>query len=284
MAIVGLLGTVYAVKQLSAQAAPCSTALRPALVGVGPAGRVLPAPAPGRRSRSRPEPVQQPRLHGPAAGERARLRCALRHPAAGRPVPAGGPRYVPAPGGPVDHPQRGGLRPRRAARAPARSPPGHRAAARRWSRRFCPRLRRSSPPSAPTPACSSSCRQRHLLLGLAPVYQVTTESAVAAVPAEQAGVAGATLETITNLGGALGIALFGSLAGAVYRAGTADTGVDTQTIGDALAQAAAPRGGPPSSSRAPGGVRRRLPPRRDRRRRSLATGSSDHRASPQRQP
>ncbi len=75
-------------------------------------------------------------------------------------------------------------------------------------------------------------------VGLAPVYQVTTESAVAAVPAEQAGVAGATLETITNLGGALGIALLGSLAGTVYRTGTAGTGVDTQTIGDAIAQAA----------------------------------------------
>lgn len=75
-------------------------------------------------------------------------------------------------------------------------------------------------------------------IGLAPVYQVTTDSSVAAVPAERAGVASATLETITNLGGALGIALFGSLAGAVYRTGTADTGINTQTIGDALAQAA----------------------------------------------
>jgi DHA2 family multidrug resistance protein-like MFS transporter len=75
-------------------------------------------------------------------------------------------------------------------------------------------------------------------IGLAPVYQATTESAVAAVPADRAGVAGATLETITNLGGALGIALFGSLAGAVYRAGTVGTGIGTQTIGDAVAQAA----------------------------------------------
>ncbi|HEX8509781.1 MAG TPA: MFS transporter [Propionibacteriaceae bacterium] len=74
-------------------------------------------------------------------------------------------------------------------------------------------------------------------LGLAPVYQLTTDATVAAVPASRAGVAGATLETITNLGGALGIALFGSLAGAVYRTGTAATGNDTQTIGDALAQA-----------------------------------------------
>ncbi|MET0695346.1 MAG: MFS transporter [Propionibacteriaceae bacterium] len=75
-------------------------------------------------------------------------------------------------------------------------------------------------------------------VGLAPVYQVTTESSVAAVPASRAGVAGATLETLTNLGGAFGIAIFGSLAGAVYRTGTAGTGIDTQSIGDALDQAA----------------------------------------------
>ena len=74
--------------------------------------------------------------------------------------------------------------------------------------------------------------------GLAPVYQVTTDAAVAALPADKAGVAGATLETVTNLGGALGIALFGSFAGAAYRSGTAGTGVNTQTIGDALDQAA----------------------------------------------
>jgi DHA2 family multidrug resistance protein-like MFS transporter len=75
-------------------------------------------------------------------------------------------------------------------------------------------------------------------VGLAPVYQVTTELSVAAVPAERAGVAGATPETVTNLGGALGIAVFGSLAGGLYRSGTASTGTNTQTIGDALAQAA----------------------------------------------
>ena len=69
-------------------------------------------------------------------------------------------------------------------------------------------------------------------LGLAPVYQATTESSIAAVPTEQAGVAGATLETITNLGGALGIALFGSIASAIYRMGTARLDPATESIGD----------------------------------------------------
>jgi MFS transporter, DHA2 family, multidrug resistance protein len=36
----------------------------------------------------------------------------------------------------------------------------------------------------------------------------------------------------------LGIALFGSLAGGVYRSGTARTSTNTKTIGDALVQAA----------------------------------------------
>ena len=89
-------------------------------------------------------------------------------------------------------------------------------------------------------------------LGLAPVYQVTTDSSVAAVPTERAGVAGATLETITNLGGAVGIVVFGSIAGVVYRVGTADTGVSTQSIGDAVAQAARlSPGKPPRWSRPP---------------------------------
>lgn len=86
-------------------------------------------------------------------------------------------------------------------------------------------------------------------LGLAPLYQVTTALAMSTAPPDRAGAAGATLETTTNLGGALGIALFGSVASAAYRLGTADTGggaglgapgtdVGTQSIGDAAALAA----------------------------------------------
>lgn len=91
-------------------------------------------------------------------------------------------------------------------------------------------------------------------LGLAPLYQVTTALAMSTAPPDRAGTAGATLETTTNLGGALGIALFGSVASAAYRLGTADvgggaglattggapggTGGGTQSIGDAAALAA----------------------------------------------
>jgi MFS transporter, DHA2 family, multidrug resistance protein len=75
-------------------------------------------------------------------------------------------------------------------------------------------------------------------LGLAPLYQVTTALAMSAAPRDRAGSAGATLETTTNLGGALGIALFGSVASAAYRVGTADVGGGTQSIGDAEAMAA----------------------------------------------
>lgn len=71
--------------------------------------------------------------------------------------------------------------------------------------------------------------------GLAPVYLVTTGWAVTAVPTERAGVAGATLETLTNVGGALGIALFGTLAAGVYRVGVERAGLTSGTIGDLAA-------------------------------------------------
>ncbi|WP_426595698.1 MFS transporter [Cellulomonas sp. McL0617] len=56
-----------------------------------------------------------------------------------------------------------------------------------------------------------------LSVGLAPIYVVATGLAVAAAPQRQAGRASALLETCTNLGGALGIAVLGSAAGVVYR-------------------------------------------------------------------
>jgi len=58
-----------------------------------------------------------------------------------------------------------------------------------------------------------------LSFGLAPVYVVATGLAVSAAPVRQAGRASALLETCTNLGGALGIAVLGSVAGLVFRDG-----------------------------------------------------------------
>lgn len=57
-----------------------------------------------------------------------------------------------------------------------------------------------------------------LSVGLAPVYVVATAMAVSAAPERHAGRASALLETCTNLGGALGIAVLGSIAGLVFRA------------------------------------------------------------------
>ena len=77
-------------------------------------------------------------------------------------------------------------------------------------------------------------------LGLAPVYVLTTELTVAAVPAERSGAASGLLTTTANLGGALGIALLGSLGGAVYRdAMTAAGSLEDAglTLGGALATA-----------------------------------------------
>jgi DHA2 family multidrug resistance protein-like MFS transporter len=56
-----------------------------------------------------------------------------------------------------------------------------------------------------------------LALGISPVVTLATDLIVGAVPAERAGVASGLSETGTELGGALGIALLGSIATAVYR-------------------------------------------------------------------
>ena len=58
--------------------------------------------------------------------------------------------------------------------------------------------------------------------GLAPVYALTTEMVVASAPGERAGTVAATQETGAELGGALGIALLGSVSLALYRGGVAD--------------------------------------------------------------
>ena len=59
-------------------------------------------------------------------------------------------------------------------------------------------------------------------LGLAPVITLATELIVGSAPAEQAGAATGMSETSGELGGALGIAILGSVGTAVYRAEVAD--------------------------------------------------------------
>ncbi|HTE60037.1 MAG TPA: MFS transporter, partial [Solirubrobacteraceae bacterium] len=61
-----------------------------------------------------------------------------------------------------------------------------------------------------------------LALGVGLVMTLSTDVIVAAAPPERAGGASALSETGTELGGALGIALLGSLGTAVYRSQVAD--------------------------------------------------------------
>jgi MFS transporter, DHA2 family, multidrug resistance protein len=58
--------------------------------------------------------------------------------------------------------------------------------------------------------------------GVGPVGVLGTDLVVAAAPAERAGAASALSETATELGGALGIAVLGSIGTAVYRASVSD--------------------------------------------------------------
>jgi DHA2 family multidrug resistance protein-like MFS transporter len=60
-------------------------------------------------------------------------------------------------------------------------------------------------------------------IGLAPVITLATELIVGSAPPEQAGAATGISETSGELGGALGIAILGSIGTAVYRAEVADS-------------------------------------------------------------
>jgi DHA2 family multidrug resistance protein-like MFS transporter len=85
-------------------------------------------------------------------------------------------------------------------------------------------------------------------LGLAPVFTATTDLVVSSAPPERAGAASGISETGAELGGALGIAILGSIGVAVYRGELADTlpaGVPSQaaavardTLGGAVGVAA----------------------------------------------
>ena len=84
-------------------------------------------------------------------------------------------------------------------------------------------------------------------LGLAPVYILSTDMVVGTAPPERAGAASAISETGTEFGGALGIAILGSIGTAVYRRAMADVVLDgvppevaeaaRSTLGGALAAA-----------------------------------------------
>ncbi len=84
-------------------------------------------------------------------------------------------------------------------------------------------------------------------LGMAPVFTLTTDLIVGSAPPERAGAASAISETSAEFGGALAIAIFGSIGVAVYRSAMADlapAGVPPQaleaaraTLGGALAVA-----------------------------------------------
>jgi MFS transporter, DHA2 family, multidrug resistance protein len=71
-------------------------------------------------------------------------------------------------------------------------------------------------------------------LGLAPVFGLTTELIVGSAPPERAGAASGISETGAELGGALGIAILGSIGVAIYRGVLAD-----RLPADVPAQAAA---------------------------------------------
>jgi DHA2 family multidrug resistance protein-like MFS transporter len=85
-------------------------------------------------------------------------------------------------------------------------------------------------------------------VGLAPVFTLGTDLVVGAAPPERAGAAAAISETSSELGGALGIAILGSVGTAIYRGAMATAPLDgvppearkvaRDTLGGASAEAA----------------------------------------------
>jgi DHA2 family multidrug resistance protein-like MFS transporter len=70
-------------------------------------------------------------------------------------------------------------------------------------------------------------------LGLAPMFTLTNDLIIGSAPPERAGAASGISETGAELGGALGIAIFGSIGIAVYRramAGVAPAGVPLEAV------------------------------------------------------
>jgi DHA2 family multidrug resistance protein-like MFS transporter len=84
-------------------------------------------------------------------------------------------------------------------------------------------------------------------IGLAPLFTLITDMILSAVQPERAGSAGALSETSSELGGALGIAVLGSIGTAIYRhrmhlsmpsgVNSADVEIATSTLGGALSVA-----------------------------------------------
>src|SRR5690606_4206946 len=83
--------------------------------------------------------------------------------------------------------------------------------------------------------------------GLAPIFTLSTDLIIGTVPPERAGVAAGLSETSAELGGALGIAVLGSIVTALYAGGmsvfdSSGLGVEAiaiarETIGGAVAEA-----------------------------------------------
>ena len=88
-------------------------------------------------------------------------------------------------------------------------------------------------------------------LGMAPVFTLTTDLIVGTAPPERAGAASAISETSAELGGALGIALFGSIGVAIYRLAMSSSVLAGLTSDDAAAARATLGGAVAAAGRLP---------------------------------
>jgi MFS transporter, DHA2 family, multidrug resistance protein len=81
-----------------------------------------------------------------------------------------------------------------------------------------------------------------LSLGLAPLFTLSADLAIGSAPRERAGAASGISETSSGLGGALGLAILGTVGTAVYR-GHATDAIPAEVPADAAATASDTLGG-----------------------------------------
>ena len=93
-----------------------------------------------------------------------------------------------------------------------------------------------------------------LSLGMAPVFTLVTDMVLGSTAPERAGAASGIAETSTEFGGALGIALLGSIGTAVYRSQLAHAipaGIPANAVGETLGGAMVTASHLPSSLSTP---------------------------------
>ena len=222
LSLIAVLAVIYGLKQIARRRASAGcrsfSVVAGLAVGVAFVRRQRQAGRPADRSAAFP----LARLQRGAGDQYPRRLRRLRNLPLHRAVPAAGARAVAAGGGSLDRPLVIGVHSGLDAGSAPRAahPPAIRDGGWPVARRRRARNRRAGGGANGLPAVIGGFVV--LSLGLSPVFILTTDLIVGAAPPERAGAAAAISETGSEFGGALGIAVLGSVVTAIYRGAMAE--------------------------------------------------------------